>query len=69
MARIVHEQQIHICDLNEKLLLKLEGEKQLELEEEMAIENDIFDLDAIMTFLKASLKKTARKYVENIYAN
>jgi hypothetical protein len=57
MARIVHEQQIHICDLNEKLLLKLEGEKQLELEEEMAIENDIFDLETIMTFLKASLKK------------
>ena len=34
MARVTHEQQLLICDLNEKLLLKLEGEKQLELEEE-----------------------------------
>ncbi len=57
MARIVHEQQLHICDLNEKLLLKLEGEKQRELEESVAIENDIFEVDAIMTWLKTSLKK------------
>ena len=47
MARIVHEQQLLICDLNEKLLLKLEGDKQLELEEEMAIENDIFGIEPV----------------------
>jgi hypothetical protein len=57
MARIVHEQQLLICDLNEKLLLKLEGEKQRELEEDMATENDIFDLGTIMTRLETSLKK------------
>ena len=66
MARIVHEQQIHICDLNEELLLKLEGEKQRELEESVAIENDIFEVDTIMTYLKTSLKKTARRCGENI---
>jgi hypothetical protein len=57
MARIVHEQQIHICDLNEKLLLKLEGDKQRDLEESVAIEKDIFEVDTLMTWLKASLKK------------
>jgi hypothetical protein len=57
MARIVHEQQLHICDLNEEFLLKLEGDKQRELEEEMAIQNDIFEVDTIMTYLKTSLKK------------
>jgi hypothetical protein len=57
MARIVHEQQIHICDLNERYLLKLQGEKQREEEDEMLIQNEIFDLGTIMTWLQASLKK------------
>ena len=69
MARVTHEQQLLICDLNEKLLLKLEGEKQRKLEEDMATENDIFDLGTIMTFLQASLKKPARICVENIRTN
>jgi hypothetical protein len=57
LIRIVHEQQLHICDLNEKILLKLEGEKQRELEESVAIADDIFEVDVIMKWLKTSLKK------------
>jgi hypothetical protein len=57
MARIVHEQQIHICDLNERYLLKLQGEKQRESEDDILMQNDIFDLGTIMTRLETSLKK------------
>ena len=57
MARIVHEQQLHICDLNEKILLKSEGEKQRDTEETAEMVHDIFEVDLILTWLKASLKK------------
>jgi hypothetical protein len=61
VARIVHEQQIHICDLNEMYLLKLQGEKQRESEDDMSIQNEIFDLGNIMTRLETSLKKRQEK--------
>jgi hypothetical protein len=61
MARIVHEQQIHICDLNERYLLKLEGEKEREGEDHMSMQNDIFDLGTIMARLETSLKKRQEK--------
>jgi hypothetical protein len=48
MARIVHEQQLHICDLIERYLLKLQGEKQREEEDNMSIQNEIFDVGSIM---------------------
>ena len=69
MARIVHEQQIHICDLNERYLLKLQDEKQREGEDNMSIQNEIFDIGTIMARLEMALKKTARGRVENIHAN
>jgi hypothetical protein len=61
MARVTHEQQTLIRDLNERLLLKLEGEKEREREEEMLIQDEIFDLGTIMTWLQASLKNGKRK--------
>jgi hypothetical protein len=44
MARIVHEQQIHICDLNERYLQKLQDKKQRKGEDNMSIQNEIFDM-------------------------
>jgi hypothetical protein len=67
MARIVHEQQLHICDLNERLLLKLEAEKEREREDDMLIQNDIFDLGTIMTWLQESLKKR-QELVSKVFA-
>ena len=69
MARIVHEQQIHICELNERYLQKLQDEKQREGEDNMSIQNEIFDIGTIMARLEMALKKTARGRVENIHVN
>jgi hypothetical protein len=57
MARIVYEQQIHICDLNERYLQKLQDEKQHEGEDNMPIQNEIFDIGTIMARLEMALKK------------
>jgi hypothetical protein len=70
MARIVHEQQLLICDLNERLLLKLEGEKERERQDEMSIQNEMFDLGTISYDMAPSVVgKTARGGVENIHTN
>jgi hypothetical protein len=57
MARIVHEQQLHICDLNERHLLKVQGDKERESEDDMLMQNENFDLGTIMARLETSLKK------------
>jgi hypothetical protein len=35
MARLVHEQQLHICDLNERYLQMVASEKQRTTEDDM----------------------------------
>jgi hypothetical protein len=57
MARLVYEQQLHICDLNERYLQMVESEKQRTTDDDMSIQNDIFDISDIMTRLEKSLKK------------
>ncbi len=57
MARLVHEQQLHICDLNESYLQMVESEKQRTTDDDMSIQNDIFDIGDIMTRLEKSLEK------------
>jgi hypothetical protein len=57
MARLVHEQQLHICDLNERYLQMVESEKQRTTDDDMSIQNDIFDIGGIMERLENSLKK------------
>jgi hypothetical protein len=44
MARLVWEQQIHICDLNERYLQMVEEKKRLTERDDISIQNDIFDI-------------------------
>ncbi len=48
MARLVWEQQIHICDLNERSLQMVEEKKRLTERDDMSIQNDIFDIAEII---------------------
>jgi hypothetical protein len=57
MARIVHEQQLHICDLNERYFQKVERERLRTTEDDITIQNDIFDVSNIMKRIEKSLKK------------
>ena len=57
MARLVWEQQIHICDLNERYLQMVEENKRLTERDDMSIQNDIFDIAEIMKNLEKSLKQ------------
>jgi hypothetical protein len=54
MAHLVWEQQIHICDLNERYLQMVEEKKRLTERDDISIQNDIAE---IMKNLEKSLKQ------------
>ncbi len=58
LARLVWEQQIHICDLNERYLQMAEENEKLVATENETILDNVVDTTTLMTNLATSLRET-----------
>ena len=61
LARLVWEQQIQICDLNERYLQVAEEKSKLVKTEDQTIHDNMFDITTLMVNLKDTLQHDNKK--------